>query len=346
MHSTSSCDNVIQIKMAGKKFNKKVVTLGGGTGQFNLLRGLVKLNKPEYITAIAGSWDSGRSSGKLRTEMGILPPGDERQCLIALMEDPEQQEVALAAFNDRSINNHALGNLIIAVLEKIYHGPDRALDKARKLFLIKGTVAAISLKDLQLNAILQSGQQLNGEEQIDTNGLRTNYNPKDRIARIFFSEKPEPNPQAIKALKEAEIIILPSGSLYGSVLPHLLLESVRKTINSSKAKLVFVLNLMTEDGQTQNYTASDHLETLLYYLGDRKLDYMIVNKKKIDPKILKIYKKEKQEPVEIDEDRCKKLVPQLKIIYKDLASYLPSEHLLRHDPEKLAQAILELDSAN
>lgn len=330
--------------MANNGFSKKVVTLGGGTGQFNLLRGLVKLNKPKYITAIAGSWDSGKSSGKLRTEMGILPPGDERQCLIALMEDPAQQEVALAAFNDRSINNHALGNLIIAVLEKIYHGPDRALDKARELFLIRGKVLQVSLKDLELNAILQSGQNLTGEEQIDHNALRPNYNPKDRITRIFFAEKPEPNPLAVKAIEETDLIIFPSGSLYGSVLPHLLVDKVRKAIVSSKAKLIFVLNLMTEDGQTQQYQASDHLEALFYYLGDKKkLDYMIVNKKRIDPKILRIYKKEKQDPVEVDEERCKKLAPNLKIIYQDLASYLPQEHLLRHDPEKLAQTILELD---
>jgi len=140
--------------------NKKIVVLGGGTGQFNLLRGLVKLNDPEKITAIAGSWDSGRSSGRLRTEMGILPPGDARQCLVALMEDPAQQEVAISAFNDRSINEHALGNLIIAVLEKIYHGPDRALEKMRKLFKISGKVIPISLVDLELNALLQSGKEL------------------------------------------------------------------------------------------------------------------------------------------------------------------------------------------
>ena len=322
---------------------KKIAVLGGGTGQFNLLRGLVKLNNPGYITAIAGSWDSGRSSGRLRTEMGILPPGDARQCLIALMEDPKQQEVAIASFNDRSINDHALGNLIIAILEKIYHGPDRALEKARRLFRIKGSVLPVSLKDLELNALLQSGRELNGEEDIDHNAKRADYDPKDRIARIFFSDKPESNPAALKAINRADIIVFSSGSLYGSILPHLLVEQVKKAIVSSKAKLVFILNLMTEDGQTQNYRASDHLEALLYYLGkDRRLDYMIVNKKRLDPKVLKIYKKEKQEPVKADEERCQKIAPHTRIIQADLASYLPNEHLLRHDPTKLAKAILDL----
>ena len=324
-------------------YDKKITVLGGGTGQFNLLRGLVKLNKPEYITAIAGSWDSGRSSGKLRTEMGILPPGDARQCLIALMEDPKQQEVAIAAFNDRSINSHALGNLIIAVLEKIYHGPDRALEKARELFLIRGKVLPVSLKDLELNAVLQSGKELTGEEAIDHNGQRENFDPKDRIARVFFSNKPEPNKDALKSIKTADTIVLSSGSLFGSILPHLLVEEVLKTIRSSKGKLIFVLNLMTEEGQTQFYRASDHLEALLYYLGDKKrLDFMIVNKRKINSKVLKIYKKEGQEQVEVDEERCLKMAPDLKIVYKDLASYLPQAHLLRHDPEKLARAILDL----
>lgn len=324
-------------------YTKKIAVLGGGTGQFNLLRGLVKLNKSEYITAIAGSWDSGRSSGKLRTEMGILPPGDARQCLIALMEDPDQQEVALAAFNDRSINSHALGNLIIAVLEKIYHGPDRALDKARKLFRIKGKVLPVSLTDLELNAVLQSGLSLNGEEEIDHNSSRPKYSPKDRITRIYFANRPEANIEAISALKRADLIVFSSGSLYGSILPHLLIDKVLKTILSSKAKLIFILNLMTEDGQTQNYKASEHLQALLFYLGDKKrLDYMIVNTKNISPKVLKIYKKEKQEPVEIDEEAILKLAPKLKVIKADLASYLPKEHLLRHDGEKLAKIILIL----
>ena len=325
-------------------YNKKIVVLGGGTGQFNLLRGLVKLNKPEFITAIAGSWDSGRSSGRLRTEMGILPPGDARQCLVALMEDPTQQEVAISAFNDRSINNHALGNLIIAVLERIYHGPDRAMEKMRKLFLIRGKVIPISLTDLELNALLQSGKELQGEEEIDSHQTKRNYNPKDRITRVFFTKKAEPNPLALKAIKEADIIIFSSGSLYGSILPHLLVDNVQKAISSSKGKLVFILNLMTEEGQTQGYSASDHLNALFYYLGDKKrLDYMIVNKKRIDPKVLRIYKREKQESVILDEERCKKLVSKLIIVQKDLASYLPKEHLLRHDPYKLAHAILDLN---
>lgn len=325
-------------------YNKKIVVLGGGTGQFNLLRGLVKLNNPENITAIAGSWDSGRSSGRLRTEMGILPPGDARQCLVALMEDEAQQEVAIAAFNDRTINEHALGNLIIAVLEKIYHGPDRAMEKMRKLFLIRGKVIPISLTDLELNALLQSGKELHGEEEIDSHQTKRNYNPKDRITRIFFTRKGESNPLSIKAIKEADVIIFSSGSLYGSILPHLLVDNVQKSILSSKAKLVFILNLMTEDGQTQGYAASDHLNALFYYLGDKKrLNYMIVNKKKIDSKVLKVYKKEKQELVALDGEKCKKLSSRLTIIQKDLASYLTKEHLLRHDPIKLAHTILDLN---
>lgn len=324
-------------------YSKKIVVLGGGTGQFNLLRGLVKLNKPELITAVAGSWDSGRSSGRLRTEMGILPPGDARQCLIALMENEQQQEVAIAAFNDRSINNHALGNLIIAVLEKIYHGPDRGLEKFRKLFLIKSKVVPVCLTDLELHALLQSGKELRGEEQIDTHQLKRGYNPKDKIIRVYFTQKPEANPLALKAIKDADYIIFSSGSLYGSILPHLLVDSIQKAVISSKAKLVFILNLMTEDGQTQGYSASDHLSALFYYLTNKKrLGYMIVNRKRIDPKVLRIYKKEKQELVNLDVEKCMKLSENLAIVQKDLASYLPKEHLLRHDPIQLAKTILDL----
>jgi uncharacterized cofD-like protein len=328
----------------GKQFSRKVAVLGGGTGQFNLLRGLVPLNSSRFITAIPGTWDNGGSSGRLRTERGILPPGDARQCLIALMGDPAQQDVALALFNDRSIDDHSLGNLIIAVLEHLYHGQYEGLKKARELFFIKSKIIPSSLTDLELMATTKKGIELKGEEAIDHNWQRADYSPEDRINSIFFATKPEPNPQTIEAIKNAELVVLSSGSLYGSILPHLLIDEVRQAIIDSKAKLVFVLNLMTERGQTEFYSAYDHLEALIKYLKDaNRLDYMIVNTTKLDPEILATYRQESQEPVEIDEEKCLKLAPNMKIIKKPLASYLPTQHLLRHDPEKLAQTILELE---
>lgn len=328
---------------ANPKFHKKITVLGGGTGQFNLLRGLVSLNDSSLITAIPGTWDSGGSSGRLRTELGILPPGDTRQCLIALMDDPDQQEVAIATFNDRSFNSHALGNLIIATLEKIYHGQYQGLEKARKLFFIKGRIAPSALNDLELNAVTEKGIELCGEEAIDHNSTRETFDPTDKIETVYFSSPPEANPEAIKAIKEADLIVLSSGSLYNSILPHLLIDEVKKAILKSKAPLIFVLNLMTEPGQTDFYKASDHLKPLIKLLGKDRINFLIVNENNLDKEVLEIYEKEGQEPVEIDTKNCQEVAPNLKIISDHLASYSPSENLLRHDPEKLASVILGLD---
>ena len=144
--------------MANKKypFQQKIVTFGGGTGHFSILRGLVELNQPELISAVVGTWDSGGSSGRLRTELGVLPPGDIRQCLLALMEDSKQRQVAQKLFDDRleSLNGplkgHSLGNLIAARLENIYKGPDRGTEAERLLFRIRGRVLPVSLSELNL----------------------------------------------------------------------------------------------------------------------------------------------------------------------------------------------------
>lgn len=323
--------------------SQKIVVLGGGTGQFNLLTGLIKFNDPELITAIPGTWDSGGSSGRLRTEQGVLPPGDARQCLIALMEDPKQREVAIAAFNDRSINDHSLGNLIIAVLEKVYHGQDRGLDRARELFRVRGKVTPTTLNELELTARLQSGKEIQGEVNIDHSWARENYNPEDKIVRIYFNTHTQPNPEAIKALKDADKIVFSSGSLFGSILPHLIVDGIQEAIRSSKAKLIFVMNLMTERGQTEHYKASDHLAALAYYLEDpNRLDYLIVNNKTIEPEILKIYAAEDQTPVVVDAEECIKIAPKIRIIRAPLASYSKKAHLLRHDSEKLAETIVKL----
>jgi len=166
------------------KHQQKIVTLGGGTGHFSLLRGLVDFNEPEMITAITGTWDSGGSSGRLRVEMGVLPSGDTRQCLLALMEDDAQRQVAQKLFNERfkdiegPLKGHALGNLIQSQLQLLYQGADRGLDAARALFRVRGQIVPISLSDLQLNAKTVEGNILEGETLIDTRGEEKDFDEK------------------------------------------------------------------------------------------------------------------------------------------------------------------------
>lgn len=330
-------------------FKQKIVSLGGGTGHFSLLRGLVELNQPELITAIVGTWDSGGSSGRLRTELGVLPPGDMRQCLLALMEDPKQRQVAQKLFDDRladipgPLRGHSLGNLISARLEHIYKGADRGIEAERLLFRIRARVCPVSISELNLMAKLEGGEELEGEATIDLRAEKSDYNPKKRITRIYFETNADPNPQAIQAILDAEKIIFSAGDLYTSILPHLLVGGIKEAIEQSKAKVILILNLMTKVGETDNFKASDYLKAFTYYLGGNdRIDYMIANENSMDAEILKVYKKDKQQPVEVDEEACKKIAPKTKIVKKPLALYHIREHLFRHDPEKLASTILQL----
>lgn len=326
-----------------------IVTLGGGTGHFALLRGLVEQTSPENLTAITGTWDSGGSSGRLRVEMGVLPSGDVRQCLLALMEDDNQRQAAQRLFNDRMtglegpLKGHAIGNLIQSQLQRIYQGQDRGIDAMRALFRVKAHITPISLTDLELCAETQKGNVIEGEGEIDTRGEKKNYKSEDKILRIYFDTTADPNPAALEAISEAKRIVFSPGDLYTSILPHLLVSGIAQAITSSKAKVIFVLNLMTKKGETDSYKASDFLEAFLYYLGgNNRLDIMIVNENHIDPKVIELYKEEGKHPVEVDEKKCKGLAPNAKIVKTPLAKYYPSEHLVRHDSEKLAKVILDL----
>lgn len=334
-----------------KKYShqQKIVTFGGGTGHFSLLRGLVELNQPDLISAIVGTWDSGGSSGRLRTELGVLPPGDIRQCLLALMEDSKQRQVAQKLFDDRladiegPLKGHSLGNLIAARLEHIYKGPDRGTEAERLLFRIRGRVLPVSLSELNLMAKLEGGEEVEGETNIDLRGQKTDYNPKKKINRIYFETNADPNPEVIQAILNAEKIVFSAGDLYTSLLPHLLVAGIKEAIEQSKAKLILVLNLMTKVGETDNFKASDYIKNFMYYLGtNNKIDFVIANSNGLDEEILKVYKKDKQQPVEIDEGECSKISPDSKIIKKHLAIYHVREHLFRHDPRELATTILDL----
>ncbi|MBI2314974.1 YvcK family protein [Candidatus Daviesbacteria bacterium] len=337
---------------ASKKYpyQQKIVTFGGGTGHFSLLRGLVEPNQPERISAVVGTWDSGGSSGRLRTEVGILPPGDIRQCLLALMEDPKQRQIAQKLFDDRLENlsgplkGHSLGNLIAARLEHIYKGPDRGVEAERLLFRIKGKVLPVSLSELNLIAKLEGGEEVEGEANIDTRGESKHYNPKHKILRIYFDTIADPNPTVIEEIAQADKIIFSAGDLYTSILPHLLVNGIKEAIIASKAKVILVLNLMTKKGETDFFKASDYLQAFISYLEDKnRINYMIANSNGLDPEVLSIYKKMGQGVVKIDEDICKKISPDINIVKSQLAIYHVRDHLFRHDPDSLAKLILGLN---
>lgn len=331
------------------KFKQKIVTFGGGTGQFHLLDGLRDLNDTGLITAVAGTWDSGGSSGRLRTELGVLPPGDIRRCLLALMEDEEQRKVAQRLFDDRleesagPLKGHSLGNLITARLDYIYKGQDRGIDAERELFRIKARVLPATLANIELVAETASGLKVVGETNIDYRVKRKDYDPQDRIVRIYFDSRVDSNEDVLDSINLSHKIVFAPGDLYTSVLPHLLVEGVAEAIVKSKAKLIIVLNLATKSGETDNFKASDYLKAFIFYLGDAKrIDYLIVDDNHLDREIVNVYKEEGQNLVEVDEENCLKIAPRIKIVRGKISRYLKKDHLLRHDPPKLASLILNL----
>lgn len=320
------------------QYHKSVVILGGGTGPWNIIRGVVSANDPELITAVPTTWDDGKSTGILRTELGILPPGDARRQLVALMEDDERREIFLSLFEDR-VKGHAIGNLVLARLDHAYNG--QGLDAARKLFRIKSRIFPITTRPLKLVYKDERGKETYGEHHLDERALEENFDPFNRITSIYFSRRPVANKNALTAIEQAQIIISSPGSLIGSVAPFYRVPGFKEALANSDAELIQVLNVMSEPGQTDNFTVSDHLEFIVPYLPDpNRLNYIVVNDNHIPARVLEKYKKERQVPVTFDPERCISLVPNLKFIYKQVAKYEENAHLLRHDPNIIAEVCL------
>jgi uncharacterized cofD-like protein len=332
-----------------KKYEQKVVTFGGDTGHFHLLNGLRELNNTGKISTVVSCWDSGGSSGRLRTELGVLPPGDIRRCVLALMEDPEQQKVAQRLFDDRledmagPLKGHSFGNLLTARLDNIYKGQDRGIDAERALFRVRAHVMPVSVNDVTLVAETSKGKRVVGETNIDYRAKEVDYDGNDKIVRIYFDTRADVNPEVLKVVKSADKVIFAPGDLYTSILPHLLVDGVKEAVISSKAEIIFVLNLCTKKGETEYYRASDYLKALLFYLDypKRKIT-VIANNANFDKEVLKIYKGEGQELVEVDTDESLKISKNLRIVKAKVGRYFPKEHLIRHDSIRLAEAVLKI----
>jgi len=333
--------------MANRIWRQRIVTFGGKTGHFQLLNGLKKFNDPSRITAVVGTWDSGGSSGVLRSELGVLPPGDIRACLLALMEDDEQQRIAQRLFDDRLkevtglLKGHSLGNLIGVRLDHIFHGQDRGTDAERALFRIKAEVLPATLTDLNLVGMTKNGIEIKGEANIDTRKKSPDFEPKDRIVRIYFTTHADSNPRVLEAIRKADKIVFAPGDLYTSVLPHLLIDGVAEAIQKSRAKVFFVLNLIEKEGETDYFKASDFVKAFNFYLGDSKrLNFLIANNRKFDREIVKVYEGEKKKAVLLDDEACRKAAPNARIVKANLGEYLKKDHLLRHNSKNLALSIL------
>ena len=308
----------------------KIVTIGGGTGTYMLLRGLRNYNHD--ITAIVSMVDSGGSSGVLRDEFGVLPPGDIRKSIVAMSESPElMKKIFSYRFSKGGLKGHNLGNLIITALTDITGSADTGIKEAAKILNISGNVLPVTVDDCQLCAELEDGFVIKGETHIDV----PKHNPDIAIKNVFLEPEARIYDGCKEAIKDADVIVIGPGDLYTSIIPNLLVNGIASAIRSSKAKKVYVCNIMTKYGETNNFQASDFFSEVEMYLGKGVIDYFVVNTKKPSQEILDKYKHQNSALVEDDTQR----VMSARVIKADM---LNESDILRHDPEKVAGVVVGL----
>jgi len=260
---------------------KRVVVIGGGAGTYQVLMGLKKY--PFTLSAIVTMSDSGGSTGKLRKELSILPPGDVRRALIALSNLPLAEKTLEKLFDYRfhgkgSLRGHSVGNLLLAALTQITGREDLAIKEAGKILAVSGFVHPVTLDKTQLVAVLENGKRIVGESKIDLRWQGKEY-AKSPIKKVLLKPNAKVFTDAAKDIKNADLIILGPGDLYTSVVPNLLVEGVNQAIGRSRAKVVLIVNLMTKPGETDDFTASSFVKKIRDYLGpaSQKLSHVIVN---------------------------------------------------------------------
>ena len=280
--------------------NKKVVVLGGGNGLSVLLSGLKKF--PLDITAIVSVSDNGSSTGRLREEFHTPAVGDIRRVIISLSEtEPLVEKLFNYRFNTSSdLNGHAVGNLILTAAKEITGNLSDGIEALSKVFNLKGKVVPLTEDDVVLMGEMEDGTIIKGESEITL--------CDKKIKRVFYENEPVITKEAIESIKEADLIILSMGSIYTSIIPNLINKEVRDAIDESNARLLYVSNMVTQPGETDGFSVSNHVSLLNSYLGQKKLNAVVVNDKEIDENILKLYRSQEQkDPVLVDYENLKNI---------------------------------------
>ena len=307
----------------------KIVAIGGGTGLSTMLKGIKKLTN--NITAVVTVGDDGGSSGRLRHEMGILPPGDIRNCIAALADD---EDLVTKLFQYRfkmgeGLEGHSFGNLFLTALCSITGNMVRAVQESSKVLNIRGRVLPSTLDDMKLAAEMEDGTIVEGESNIPETGKK--------IKRLFTQPANcKPLPDVIKAIKDADLIILGPGSLYTSVIPNLLIKDISAAISKSKAKKIYVCNIMTQPGETTDYTASQHVQAILDHAGYPNMFEAVLVNNSLPDDLSPDYEKANSHPVKVDIDVIKK--KNINVVTTRLYEENDQKYV-RHSPSRLARAI-------
>ena len=326
---------------------KNIVTIGGGTGSFMLLRGLKKY--PINLSAIVSMADDGGSAGVLRDELGVLPPGDARQCLTALSDSSEMlRKLMDYRFEGGKLKGHTFGNLFLSALEKINGGFYRGVEAAAKILDVKGEVIPVSEENMRLRIELNSGKILAGENQLDHNIEVRSHG----IKRVFLRPQVRAHRRAVEKILSADFVIIGPGDLHGSIIPNLIVTGISEAVRKTKAKIIFNCNLTNKKGQTENFSLDDYVNAVEKYIGRGRIGSVVFNNKKLNSDLADKYEKRegRSSIVRIKDavgDRSYEIISadvlnnkKIRRVKSDAISSTRS--FIRHDSDKLAKVLMNI----
>lgn len=317
-----------------RNLNPKILAIGGGTGLSTLLKGIK--NYSSDITAIVTMADDGGGSGVLRRSFGMLPPGDVRNCLLALSDiEPEMNTLLSHRFEKGELKGQSFGNLFLLAMNEIYGSFEEAVKMASSILRVKGTVMPITVNDVNIEATYDDKSKAFGESILPAEAIKDNK----KIKRVELCPKDvEPLDGVITAINKADIILIGPGSLYTSIIPNLLVKGVTEAIISSPAKKIYVQNVMTQHGETDDMSVKDHVGAIFEH-SDKIFDSIIINNKVLSEDLKKKYQEEYQEQIFLTDDD-KKFLEEEAIDYIE-GDCLDGGNYVRHDSEKLANMIID-----
>jgi uncharacterized cofD-like protein len=311
------------------KSGPRIVVIGGGTGLSVLLRGLKQYTS--NITAVVTVSDDGGSSGKLRGDMGILPPGDIRNCVLALADtEPLLEKLFQYRFREGELQGHSFGNLLIAAMTSITGDFQKAIKEFSKVLAVRGRVLPVTTTNVSIRAELESGEVVEGESILASHlgpVKKVMLQPSDALAL----------PEVLQAIMDADAVVLGPGSLFTSVIPNLLVGGVSDALKQSPAAKIYICNVMTQRGETTGFSASQHVAALQNHARGRIIDYVLVNTGRIRPNLVARYREEGAAPVSVDMSRLNQLA--VHVMTDDV---LQQGETVRHDPDKLARRVMRL----
>lgn len=327
-----------------ENLSPKIVVIGGGTGSFTLLSGIKHYT--QNVTALVNMCDDGGSTGTLRDELGVLPPGDVRQCLVALSNSPELRDLFTYRFEEGAFTGHAFGNIFLTALEKMTGSFAEAVEEAGKILNITGHVVAITLDKVSLTFEFNDGSQETGQSLLDVMDFQGKTRPV-----VKLEPRAMINPEADAAIREADMIVMAPGSLYTSLAPALIVDGVSEALQATRAKKVYICNLVTKPGQTDGFTVEDYAAEMERFMNGARLDYVVYNDTLPTQELLDKYAHDQEYAVTYDKASLKNkhykarglsLIAGSVITPSSVDKLNSIRSLIRHDSNKVARELMRI----